>query len=470
MDYVASRPFISFGGPISLAFLLALSLVGATVLSETPASQVLVLFLGLSAGLVVFLRTELSIHFLIFAMLLSPEISVGTTSGATLDRPITLRLDDFLIVIISGSWFLKSAFYKELDLIRRTPLNGAIFLYCLTCIVATMVGVIGDRVDPASGALFVLKYLEYFLVFWMVVNNTREETQVRRYLMSLLTVGFLVSIVGLLQAPAGARITAPFEGATGEPNTLGGYLLFLSVVFGSIGLSTRKWRLFVMPSLVALLLALVYTQSRSSYLGFLSALVILPVLTKRYWFLSLIALFVLVVSLSPALMPGVAYDRIMYTFNQADNLGQVSILGQRVDTSTSARLLTFADASGAFLERPLLGWGITGWRFLDAQYFRTLVETGMLGLIAFAFLMFGVLKMAFRAREFFRSRDEFYFGFASGLIAGSFGLLVHAIGSNTFTIVRIMEPFWLCCGLLVVLPELWSEKFQPDDAPAITGA
>ncbi len=30
--------------------------------------------------------------------------------------------------------------------------------------------------------------------------------------------------------------------------------------------------------------------------------------------------------------------------------------------------------------------------------------------------------------------------------------LVHAIGANTFIIVRIMEPFWLCAGLIVALP------------------
>ncbi|MFP6645103.1 MAG: hypothetical protein VCF24_16315 [Candidatus Latescibacterota bacterium] len=29
------------------------------------------------------------------------------------------------------------------------------------------------------------------------------------------------------------------------------------------------------------------------------------------------------------------------------------------------------------------------------------------------------------------------------------GLLVHAVGANTFIIVRIMEPFWLLAGLVV---------------------
>ena len=47
-------------------------------------------------------------------MLLSPEIIVGETGGASLGRGLTLRFEDFLIVIIGFSWFTKNAIYKEL--------------------------------------------------------------------------------------------------------------------------------------------------------------------------------------------------------------------------------------------------------------------------------------------------------------------------------------------------------------------
>jgi hypothetical protein len=45
-------------------------------------------------------------------------------------------------------------------------------------------------------------------------------------------------------------------------------------------------------------------------------------------------------------------------------------------------------------------------------------------------------------------------GVALGFLAGTVGLLVHAIGSNTFIIVRIMEPFWFFAGIVVMLPLL----------------
>ena len=42
-------------------------------------------------------------------------------------------------------------------------------------------------------------------------------------------------------------------------------------------------------------------------------------------------------------------------------------------------------------------------------------------------------------------------GLSVGLIAGLVGLLVHAIGANTFIIVRIMEPFWCLTGIAIAL-------------------
>jgi hypothetical protein len=45
-------------------------------------------------------------------------------------------------------------------------------------------------------------------------------------------------------------------------------------------------------------------------------------------------------------------------------------------------------------------------------------------------------------------------GLSVGLIAGLVGLLVHAIGANTFIIVRIMEPFWFLAGIIVALPAM----------------
>ena len=55
---------------------------------------------------------------------------------------------------------------------------------------------------------------------------------------------------------------------------------------------------------------------------------------------------------------------------------------------------------------------------------------------------------------------------ALGFLAGTVGLLMHAIGSNTFIIVRIMEPFWFFAGIVVMLPLLERDEAARRAAPA----
>ena len=90
---------------------------------------------------------------------------------------------------------------------------------------------------------------------------------------------------------------------------------------------------------------------------------------------------------------------------------------------------------------PLLGYGVTGYAFMDAQFPRVLVETGILGLMAFLYILYSIFKLGFT--NLGQVSDPFNRGLIKGFIAGFIGLLFHAIGANTFIIVRIMEPFWL---------------------------
>ena len=49
-------------------------------------------------------------------------------------------------------------------------------------------------------------------------------------MISLLITYVIVVFVALSQIPSGNRLTAPFEGRAGEPNTLGGYLILMNSI------------------------------------------------------------------------------------------------------------------------------------------------------------------------------------------------------------------------------------------------
>jgi O-antigen ligase len=118
----------------------------------------------------------------------------------------------------------------------------------------------------------------------------------------------------------------------------------------------------------------------------------------------------------------------------------------------------------------VFGHGVTGFGFMDAQYARVLVETGAIGLAAFVILIWTLLRSsndAFRSLKVPEDR-----GVVLGFLAGTIGLLVHAIGSNTFIIVRIMEPFWFFAGIVLMLPQLERDEQAPPPTakPVVTPA
>ncbi len=276
----------------------------------------------------------------------------------------------------------------------------------------------------------------------------------------------ITSIIGILQIPGGERVSAPFEGEGGEPNTLGGYLLFIGAIVAGLLIKTENSNLKYL--LILLILAMIppflFTQSRSSYLGLIPVCFILGLLTKRRTIV--IGLLAAAFILSPLFLPSQVKNRILYTFAQREESGQVIVGGIRLDTSTSARIASLKEILADWPKHPLVGYGVTGYKFADAQYPRVLVETGIVGLIAFLYLLYSIFKLTIG--HMMKLKTPEFKGLTIGFLAGFIGLLFHAIGANTFIIVRIMEPFWFFAGIIAVLPALerqHQEQPQEEQSP-----
>ncbi len=422
------------------------------IVSQHPPSTLLSASGGLALFLAAFVRPQLGLYILIFSMLLSPEIMLSETEGKALSRGVTLRLEDFLLVVIGLSWLARNAVFKELGLFRKTPLNKPILIYALACALSTTVGVLSDRVDPLVGFLFVLKYVEYYIVFFMAVNYIEDMRQVKIFVFCMLLTCLITAVMGVLQIPGGGRVSAPFEGEIGEPNTFGGYLLLMGATAGGLAMTVRQTKMkLALAALVAvILIPFLYTESRSSYLAALPAILALGFMTEK----KALALVVILAALGATLfyLPGKVTDRIFYTFTQKQEPGQIVIGDIRLDTSFSSRIRSWVQAIKDWPKKPALGYGVTGYRFMDAQFPRVLVETGLVGLFSFLFLLYWIFKTL--AGNVVRLADPFALGLSRGVLAGYAGLLVHALGANTFIIVRIMEPFWFLMGMVVLLPEL----------------
>jgi O-antigen ligase len=427
----------------------------ALVLGGTAVAAIVILALASDAA---------AFYLLIFAMLLGPQILVGELTARGIGgRGLTLRLDDFLLLIIGFAWLAKSAVRKELGLFPRTPLNQPIALYVAVAIVATGAGVVAERVRPLVGTLFTLKYIQYFLIYFMAVNFTRDRRQVRNFLVAMLATCVAASIVSLVTTPPGQRLSAPFEHAGGEPGTFGGYLVLMVGLTLGLSLTVPRlgWRVALLLLAAFLSVPLLGTLSRASYIAIAPLLLVLLLLTDRK--AGFAALLGMVAMLAFLLLPEAAIRRITFTWTQAPERGQLVVGGLRLDTSTSVRLENWQTVLVEdFPKHPLLGHGVTGFRFLDAQYLRVAMELGMVGLFAFVWLQAEVARLAYRVYR--RSRDWLLRGLSLGLLAGFVGLVVHSLGANTFIIVRIMEPFWFLMGLVAAAPAVEAAA-PPEPAP-----
>ncbi len=427
------------------------------------------LVIGLAVFIIAFMRTEFALWLVLFSMLLSPEFAA---SGATLaeKRQVMVRSEDFLLLLIGVTWLAKTAMNKELGLVGKTPVNRPIAAYIVVHLVATLVGYLTGSVRTTAGFFYVLKYVEYFVVFFMVVNNLRDREQAWRLVTIAFGAAAIVSVIGISQIPSGQRVSAPFEGDAGEPNTFGGYLIFMTALALGVALETSLLRLRVAClGLAAIMIPpLMFTLSRASYIAFVPMLIAVGVLTSR----RRIVVNVAVVGLAtlpflPFIVPSAVTKRVTETFvphTQADQprvrVGQVGF-----DTSTSERLLSYRSALDLWLRKPILGHGVTGGFFLDAQYPRTLMETGIVGLGVLFWLIWSVLKTG--RSSLARVTEPNDRGLIVGFLAGFVGLCFHAIGSNTFIIIRVMEPFWFFAGIVAMLPMLQPAVVAANAAAAV---
>ena len=438
------------------------AVVGAFLIAQGLSSVSMTYTLGAVAALllftIAFVRTDWGIYIVIFSMLLSPQF--GTKgSGVGAARGVTLRTEDFVLIVIGLSWLAKTAVNKELALIARTPLNWPILSYIAVNLVATMLGYMTGSITSWAGYFYVLKYVEYFVIYYMAANNLRDREHAWRLVAAAFLTAAVVSLFGLAQVPSGERVSAPFEGEVGEPNTFGGYLLFMMAIAAGIAFETQSLRRRVQSLGVLLLMAVpfFFTLSRASYLGVIPAFAVLASLTTRRRFV--VGLILAGIVFSPVLLfvaPKFVKDRVMYTFQEERGSETVRVGKVAFDPSTSARLISFRTAMEGFARRPIFGWGVTGYGFMDAQYARVLAETGLVGFAAFAWLLWAVW---WHARAVYATRtDAEERGLVLGFLAAFVGLLTHALGSNTFIIVRIMEPFWLVTGIVMMIPALEAKE------------
>jgi O-antigen ligase len=436
---------------VVLGFMILFIVGLAFLISGGMQLKMIILILGIIAMAICFFNTEMALYLILFAMLFSPEFSLGGNLAE--QRSVVLRVEDIIIVVTFLSWVLKTALYENVGLILKTPLNRPIKIYIFVSLLATLLGTLTGRVNLTSGLLYVFKYMEYFLVFFMFANNITDRDQVRRFILAAFIVAFFTAAYAFIQIPFGVRVTAPFEGQNGEPNTLGGYLILIISVAAGLWSVYRDERLkIILPVFIGVLFVpFLFTLSRSSYLAAIPMFIALFIFSDKKLLLAFLLLVFVVAT--PFLLPEKVKDRVAETFIPDPGFAQTQVIGDvGFDSSTSERISSFKYAINKWRERPVFGWGVTGVGIIDSTYFRLLAEVGLAGLVSFLYLI-GVIGL-YLYGVYRNTADPLVKGLALGMIAGTAALLGHSVGAASFIIVRIMEPYWFFMACIVSLHQM----------------
>lgn len=422
--------------------------------------------IALSVSLVVFaitiVRVEFGLYVLTVAMLLSPEIEAGSV-GTHDERGLNLRYDDILIFIIFIGVMVRQAFEGRLKFWRPNPINVGIMSYLFVCMISNSWALYHDvpAWDKSVAFFVMLKMFEFYLVFWIISHVITNVKEMQRQLVVFFAVSLVVCGYGIMTIGTLDRISAPFDAGGTEPNTLGGYLLIIMCVCGGLFIysPTLKWKLANASMIIVAFIPFIMTLSRASYTSLFVAFLALGYFARKPL---IIGLAVLVVATAPFTMPEDVINRVNYTFQPEGVELDLELVGIdtdiKIDSSTYERVYVWEKVRYNLAVWPWFGGGVSWDTVLDSQYARILIETGIMGMTAFSFMLFLLLRtswQAFRWNHYWVTK-----GLSLGMLITTIGLMVHSLGTISFLIVRIMEPFWMLMAFTVVAREIALVDFR----------
>jgi len=249
-----------------------------------------------------------------------------------------------------------------------------------------------------------------------------------------LTVGFGQVLTGTVPVSTDgfARLRATFV----HPNVLGFYLVLL-VVMGLALLPHLRGRLRAALAVTTGLagVALVLTYSRGSWMALVVGVLVAGVLQSRRLLAGLVAVALVI----PVAVPSV-------TARLADLDDERTLRGTG-GNSLVWRLDYWGESLALAADRPLTGVGLGMTELLSVSakpphndFLRTYVEAGLLGLLAYLGMLWGLVRLARRALA--RAAPGLDRGLAVGMAACTAAFLVASAVSNLITGVVVLWYFF----------------------------
>ncbi len=350
-----------------------------------------------------------------------------------------------------------------------TPLNQPIVFFLVFCLISAISSVLWRQSLPN----FLTKTLEWFIVYFLVVEAFQKKTHIYIVLILFITTSLATALDSIIQAyvthkdlflghsiTLGGRPTAAFKTSNG----LGGYLtVAMPAIFAAILFKSKNlpYRALVLVTFSFMLWSLMLTSSRGAWMGTLLGGILMLFIfffhrqkTKLYFSLGF---FLIIVSLY--LLLGL----ILADSSSSDLLGRFATILWRVDI--------WRDSIPMIKDNLWFGHGInTYMQLFEAYrtdstsanptyahncYIQLAVETGIAGLFAFLWIIVEFFRKSIICLDRYWANNYNLTILAMGLLSGIFAFLVHSFFDTHFYSLQLSVYLWFMIGLgIVVLKEL----------------
>lgn len=413
---------------------------------------------------------------------------------APIPLPISSHIDRFALCAAVLVWLAVAAAAGSYGPSRRrSAINVAVlaFLLVSTASVILNIGTVvhAEELDLALDNL--AKAISYAALFLVVATVVRKR-EIPRFAVLISVLACVTAIGTVIQYRTGTNYFYELSGKllpgfhvgveppspkVGRPLITGptqhalalATLFAMAIPFATVGLMMAKER--TRKLLWGLALAIMFagaaaTLRRTAFVAPLAALIPLVIYRPREMAKLLPVGFVLlltVVTIAPGAVQGISDE--VFGHNEFRSESQISTQGRTSD---------YAAVTPDILSHPLIGRGVgtydpnswktkqipTHHRFIDNQYLKLLLETGVLGLIAY--LGLGLTGIAALNRSA-RSRDPARAGPALSIIGAiSVFLVASAIFDDMFFVqVPYLLFFLLGLGVVVATDDERSEPERP---------
>ena len=351
------------------------------------------------------------------------------------------------LVLTLGILFAARCIASGRVTIKRTPLGIALIALLLSAAVSTAFSVnLNVSIFGTYGRYDGLLTLgTYVAMFWLVSQTICGPGDARFVLRALLTGGYVVAAVAILQF---LRDSLTVHGAVraygtmGNSDILGAFLaLLIPVAYGEVlAAKTAGARWLAINALVVMALALLLAVSRSAWLGVLVAAVVLVL--GRQWPVWRSRLALAALGVAAAAVAGVAVVALEHGLSTAGLVSSPETL--------SSRLHVWGDTLPLIASRPFVGYGLDSFGLVypafqtgnwgqyqqfdkaHSELLQVAATQGALGVASYLWLL-GSFVVAF-----WRGRDQpAAWSLSAGWVAYQVTLQLN------FTAIAAAFPFWM---------------------------